>query len=221
MRLPARSLVITSLLVIAVSSPLSAQVPGKCETPVRERTSEMGCYLLDSLVVGTLPASPVFWHIYRLAARDSATAAPAGSAIVDAFGTRFIVAIAPRTWTPGVGTKAAAVGPLQVTPGMQYIARFMRSSLTPGIQTAMHTHPGPEAWFLLDGRQCVETPAGQMIVHSGEGVHIPGGPPMVLMSPGPEAFHSLVLVLHDATHAWIDRASAGWSPKGLCTVGMN
>ena len=212
------SIRIVALGLFLIAPQLNAQVAGSCDTPVAQRTSETGCYLLDSVVVGRLPTTRVYWHIFRLAAADAAVNVPAVATTLDVFGARLVVAIAPREWTAPTGVRAALVGPLEVVPGTAYTARFMRSNLAPGIRTALHRHPGPEAWFLLEGRQCVETPAGSMIVRAGEGVHIPGGPPMQLMSPGPNAFRSLVLVLHDAERPWIDRSDSGWTPKGLCVT---
>ena len=66
--------------VLTATGAMSAQttgmpIPGACDTPVRERTSEVGCYLLATLSLGTLPQGPVFWHLYSHATRAAAEAA--------------------------------------------------------------------------------------------------------------------------------------------------
>ena len=32
--------------------------------------------------------------------------------------------------------------------------------MRPGDNSRVHTHPGPEGWFVLAGEQCLETPSG-------------------------------------------------------------
>ena len=56
--------------------------------------------------------------------------------------------------------------------------RVQSSLLMPGSASPFHTHPGPEAVYIVDGEQCMETPeaghrlgAGQFYVVPSGGVH--------------------------------------------------
>jgi hypothetical protein len=42
----------------------------------------------------------------------------------------------------------------------QYIARYMEATFQPSqqLQTSVHQHAGPEAWYVLTGAQCLRTP---------------------------------------------------------------
>src|SRR5262245_48043977 len=42
---------------------VAAQVAGACETPVSQRTSDSGCYLVATERLERLPAGPLFWHL--------------------------------------------------------------------------------------------------------------------------------------------------------------
>jgi hypothetical protein len=67
---------ITWLLVSATATgAVWAQVPGGCNTPVSQRTSEVGCYLTATEVLGALPQGPLFWHLYLYPTRAAAEAA--------------------------------------------------------------------------------------------------------------------------------------------------
>src|SRR2546426_415699 len=72
-----------------------------------------------------------------------------------------------------------------------------------------------EAWYLLSGAQCLETPEGITVARTGGGAVVPEGPPMALSSVGTETRRSVLLVLHDTSQPWITIAS-DWQPRGLC-----
>ena len=49
------------------------RIPGGCEVPVTQRTSDTGCYLTATLPLSLLPGVPVYWHVYWYPARAAAT----------------------------------------------------------------------------------------------------------------------------------------------------
>jgi quercetin dioxygenase-like cupin family protein len=91
----------------------------------------------------------------------------------------------------------------------------MEAVFKPGMQARTHQHSGPEAWYLVSGAQCLETPEGITVVHAGDSAVVPEGPPMSLRSVGTEMRRSLVLVLHDTSQPW-QTFTSEWKPKGLC-----
>jgi quercetin dioxygenase-like cupin family protein len=93
----------------------------------------------------------------------------------------------------------------------------MEGVFEPGMQTRAHRHPGVEAWYTVDGEQCLETPKGKLVQRAGDGgVMVPGGDPMQLTGIGTTTRRSLVLILQDASKPRMMLAS-DWTPKGLCT----
>jgi quercetin dioxygenase-like cupin family protein len=175
-----------------------------------------GCYLVATTSVGVFPALSVYWHLYEYAGRAEAEAAAAPrSAVVESQGRMWVYTIAGKDWQPRSGKRVAVVGPLSVPAGRQYTARYMEAMFEPGMRTAVHRHSGAEAWYLLTGAQCLETPEGITVVKAGEAAVVREGPPMILSSVGNETRRSVLLVLHDSTQPWTSSAT-DWKPAGRC-----
>ena len=196
------------------------RIPGGCEVPVTQRTSDTGCYLTATLPLSSLlPGVPVYWHVYWYPARAAADAAgqrPA-SIVVESLGTTWLFAIADAEWQAPAGHRVARIGPLPVLSAQHYTARFMEAVFPAGqgLQTAVHHHAGPEAWYLVSGAQCLRTPNGTNVLRKGEGGFVEAGPPMLLTSVGPETRRSLVLVLHDSEQPWMT-VTTDWRPTVSC-----
>jgi hypothetical protein len=93
----------------------------------------------------------------------------------------------------------------------------MQAATSPGFQTDVHQHGGPEALFTLSGEVCVETPNGKLVGRAGgQPLLIDGDVPMQLTSIGGEVRRSLVLILHGAAQPWKVAAATPWAPKRLC-----
>ena len=166
--------------------------------------------LIVSEELGELPPAPLFWHLYNYPSRATADieAAKAPRAIVvEAFDKVWLYSISEKDWHPSGGERVADIGPLPLTSGRKYTARYMEAVFTPGMTAAVHRHSGPEAWYLLTGTQCLETPEGMTVAHAGDTTIVPEGPPMALNSVGSETRRSVLLVLHDTTQPWITMAS--------------
>ncbi len=166
-----------------------------------------------------LPAGEIFWHIYQYPTRAAATAAKEsfGGVVVESLGKVWLFAIATAEWRASTGDRIAVIGPLPVTPAERYTARFMEAVFpsNESIQTSVHRHSGPEAWFVLSGAQCLRTPDNAIVIRAGQGGFVPSGPPMVLTSVGTETRRALVLVLHDVSQPWMTITS-DWTPTRAC-----
>jgi quercetin dioxygenase-like cupin family protein len=210
------TLVAGSVMLLAWITPLVAQTPGGCNTPVSQRTSEVGCYFTASEDLGVIPDKGVFWHLYNYPTRAAAEAAkgPHGT-VTKSFGRFWLYSIAEERWRPLTGERVAVIGPLPVTAGKQYTARYMEAVFAPGMHSLTHRHSGPEAWYVLSGAQCLETSEGIIVARAGEGAVVREGPAMRIQSIGNETRRSVLLVLHDTSRPWVVYDSS-WSPKGSC-----
>ena len=209
-------LITSFLLPATLATSAAAQSPGTCTTPVSERKGEVGCYLSASEPLGTLGPAPVFWHLYVYPTRTAAETAkgPRGT-VVEAFGKIWLYTIADAAWRPSAGDRVAIIGPLVIDAGKQYTARYMEAVFTAGMRTPVHHHSGPEAWYMLTGAQCLETPDEIIVARAGEGAVVRHGPLMRLSTVGTETRRSVFIVLHDTAQPWmtIDRS---WTPKDSC-----
>ncbi|MEO8480777.1 MAG: hypothetical protein ABI634_01120 [Acidobacteriota bacterium] len=201
---------------------------GWCETPVADRKAETGCYTTAIMDVGVLPREPSYWHLDTFSDRAAAeNKRPARGTVVDGHGKHWLFTIAPQTWRPGDGEHIATIGPLGVDAGVSYTAHYMETVIPAGFQDGKgngHRHPGPEAWFMVAGGQCLETPNGVMTAQAGESMLAPEGWPMAIGGLGTDTRRAVVLILHRtgepysmAVDALPDAPHAHWMPKGLCS----
>ena len=161
--------------------------------------------------------------------------------MAEVFGRHWLYAIAEEKWRPESGERIAVIGPLQVTASTAYTARYMQALFPPDAPTLYpgpgHRHPGPEAWYVVSGAQCLETPNGLIVASAGGGAMVPDGWPMAIASVGPETRRALVLILHRSSEPYamtVDGAPrvpvpavsdhrshaaphADWMPQGLCS----
>jgi quercetin dioxygenase-like cupin family protein len=193
--------------------------PGGCVTPVSERTVDAGCYLLAEVPVQE-SSEKRFWHLYTYPTMPAAAAArsPSGAA-VQSLGKFWVFTIADEGWRPASGTRVSVVGPLEVDRGTRYNARYMESIMPPAVRAGVgngHNHPGPEAFYIVSGAPCLESPASTIVTRAGESVIMPAGPPMTLSGVGTENRTAVLLVLHDTTQPWISREVPAWTRPGRC-----
>lgn len=177
-----------------------------------------GANALATVPVVELPQGLIYWHLdtYRTRAEADALSGPR-STVVEAFAKIWLFTIAEAGWRPAGGVRVATIGPLRVPPNGRYTASYMQAVTSPGFQTDVHQHGGPEALFTLSGEVCVETPEGQLVGRAGgEPLLINGNIPMQLTSVGSEMRRSLVLILHDPAQPWKVPSTSSWTPKGLC-----
>jgi hypothetical protein len=205
-------------LLVGLAVQASAQPSESQCKPVRERTSEVGCWIMVDDPVGRLPGGPIFWHLDTYPTRAAAEEAKEGrGTVVDALGKNWLFTIAEAGWRPRSGQRVAEVGPLPVREGASYSATYMEAISTPGMMSAIHTHSGPEAWFTIAGESCLETPQGaQWARAGGPPMIVPGGPAMLLTATGTVQRRAVVLILHDSSQP-ATTMDHTWRPKGLCT----
>lgn len=198
------------------SAPLHAQVPGECTKPAAARPSELGCYLLTESLIGPLSERSAYWHIVKFESAAEALAdRRSRETVVDSLGGHWLFAIAARDWMPKGGRQVAVVGPLPLVGARSYTARYMEAVSVHGFQSAIHRHSGPEAWYMLSGTQCLETPGRTLVVGEGHSSIVQAGPPMRLSTMGSAKRRALVLVLHDSDKPWVTMVT-DWKPRGLC-----
>jgi quercetin dioxygenase-like cupin family protein len=208
----------------------AAEAPRGCSTPVSERKTETGCYTAAETILGVLPAGSLFWHLDVYPSRTAAEAArgPKGT-VTESFGKFWLFTIAEEQWRPPGGEQVAIIGPLVVATDKAYTARYMEALFPPGAQPAGsgpgHRHPGPEAWYVLSGAQCLETPNGQVMVSAGGAAMVPEGWPMAVSGVGSDIRRTVLLVLHPSSEPYTmaiddpkspEAPHSHWKPRGLC-----
>jgi hypothetical protein len=161
-------------------------LPGWCETPVADRKEEGGCYTTAIRDLGIPPRAPIYWHLDTFPTRAAAEANRGPrSTVVDSLNRHWLFTIAEQGWLPAGGERIAMIGPLVVDQATPYTARYMETVIPAGFQQpggGSHRHPGPEAWYVLEGGQCLETPNAVLIARAGQTMLAPEGWPMSVES---------------------------------------
>ena len=188
--------------------------------PVEQRAGKnLGCYVLARAPLGELPKAPVYWHLYEYPSRAAADSAKGKQGtVIESYGKVWLLNVGEAAWSAAGGKKVARVGPLPVEHGGSYTAVYMEATFMPGMKSQVHRHPGPEAWYVLKGEQCLETPGHKAIVRAGESGIVPEGPPMMLTGTGTGERRSLVLILHDSAKP-MTLPATDWKPTGSCLQG--
>ncbi len=198
----------------------TVRVPGACDVPRTGAADAVGCYAAGSEQLGAAPTTPLFWHLDAYPTRAAAEAGRVGrgtarGTVAEAHGRVWLFAIAEAEWRPDGGRRVARVGPLPLTPGRPYAAYYIEAVVPPGARTPAHRHAGPEAWYILEGTNCLETPDGVRTAGPGESLIVPEGPPMVLTGVGGNVRRTMAVIVHHAAQPWTIPAS-DWTPKGAC-----
>ena len=122
-------------------------------------------------------------------------------------------------------------------PNTVYTARYMGKSFLldhagpePYGDGSGHRHPGPEAWYVVSGAQCLETPNGLIVASAGGGAMYREGWPMAISSVGAQTRRPHVLIFHRSDQPFSmavdDHRSHGaphsdWKPQGLSAPSGN
>ena len=151
--------------------------------------------------VPDLPTGDLYWRIETVPdhAKADKLAGP-WSLIADSAGQTWLFTLgASGAATPGA-TKVAEVGPIPRVQAAQYLLRINDASGPPGAVTPIHSHPGSEAFFVLDGEQSIRGAHGTLRVTAG---HVEPGHgadmAMQVSSSGTSDLHALVTFVVDAS----------------------
>jgi quercetin dioxygenase-like cupin family protein len=185
----------------------SAVAPHTCVAVAPgEIRPEFGCFRIDPTV---------FWHLRTYPSLAAAKAAKSPSGIVvEEDGRVWLSEFGSKDRASQGGHRVALIGPLSLVAGKKYDAEIAYSVMAPSDHSRAHTHAGPEAWYVLAGTQCLETPAGTLRGHTGETMIAAPNGPMQLSVASADVARSLTLVIHESTQEF--GAASDWKPAGAC-----
>lgn len=194
-----RLLILSSgVCVLFFTVPAHAQLL-RCIENSPERHGQPGCSVVADKPMPSLPPRPAMWHIDEFSSLGDAKHAEGPNSVAfEAFGSAWLYTIESDTSNHHGGKHRATVGPLPLRPGTPYSIQVLVAYFQPGNFSIVHTHSGPEAWWVLEGEQCLETTKVGIQKHAGEGAIVEEGETMRMVGIGSGPRRSLVLVLHDS-----------------------
>ncbi len=188
-------------------------VPGLCTAAVPADPDTPGCYMTN--VLRLLEAPPVlYWHIRQFEAPDAAQAEAQRhrwAAVTFIHGRTWLYVLGAEDTAIEGGTPRAVIGPLKVPQGPA-TALFSEAIFTPGMGTRVHSHPGPEAFYVVEGEQCMESPSDRRMIAAGGTYIVESGPHL---QAAPKGRRNLVLILAPEGSAPVVPGS-DWVPTGYC-----
>ena len=206
-------LLMLSLCEVATGQGIQNRSAVKCAADSPERRGEEGCTILaDKPLSGPLPGA-LYWHIDRFDSLENAKkAARPNSVATEAHGAVWLMTVENKTNDHHGGTHVALIGPLTLPAAEDYTMRVQSSRLRQGASTPVHTHSGPEVFYIVSGEQCLETQksgyrltAGKFFVLATDQIHR-GRVQSAKMR------EALALVLHDSKRPASHDLTASDSP---------
>jgi quercetin dioxygenase-like cupin family protein len=186
------------------------------DVPPGEKRPEYGCFNAGTVTGLHFSESSVYWHLYTFPSVKAAEAAKSATGIVvSEDGRTWLSEFGPRDAPSHGGQAVAVIGPLQLPAAASFTAVLSYAVMRPGDKSRVHTHPGPEGWFVIAGQQCLETQDGAQRAATGETMTVRPNIPMELHATGTKIRHAFALVIHDSTQA--RGTPSDWKPPGACT----
>jgi len=155
-----------------------------------------------------LPAGDLFWLVENFPSLASAKAAEGPlSMAFEAAGKAWLVTLGPKDGSTAGGSKVARIGPLPRITASEYMLRVTNSGGPPGARTPVHTHPGPEAFYVLRGRMGQRTPHGVAYAEANQSLNGHGADtPMQVFNAGTAELDQIVMFVVDAKRPFSEPA---------------
>lgn len=189
-------------------------VPGLCSAPVPDNREMPGCYQTSELDLAGAPAS-LYWHLREyptLAAADAEAFKHRWSAVAAAHTRYWLYILAGDAEVANGGVERAVIGPLTLPIGPA-VAHFSEAIFPPGMRTRVHSHPGPEAFYIVEGEQCMETPSDKRKIGAGGTYIVPSG---AHLQSAPHGRRNLVLIIAPKGVPFVNPGGGQWTPSGFC-----
>lgn len=216
--------------VLAACAPLVLMSSGSAApATVQEPSQDHGLQVTGPLVGGRqlavkpfsiLPEGVLYLRFENFPTTNAAQrTATAASAVVEWARKVWLITLGPKGQRSPGGTFVAEIGPVPAVPrAASYVLDVNEADfgadMKAQVARQVHTHPGPEVFYLLTGEQCLETPKGTTRARAGEGMVAPADTPMQLNIVGSARRDAFFVVVHDSTKPRMTMSD--WQPTGAC-----
>ena len=200
----------TLLLLMASQASVAQTLEPKCVENSPERRGEFGCSYIENKPLPDGLKQPLFWHIDKFDSGDRARGAVTPVSVAfDADGSWWLFSIESAVGNHHGGQHVTQVelGPLP--PAAKYALLVYSSFIPPGLTSRVHHHPGPEAFYVVDGEQCLATEARAYPMRKGDTLVLPAGTIMQMVASGAVPRHSFAVVVYDASQPPTMRMEGG------------
>ncbi|MDQ2841144.1 MAG: hypothetical protein M3Y72_08935 [Acidobacteriota bacterium] len=134
-----------------------------CVANTPEHRGEIGCSLVEDKPPTNRLTEPLYWHIDSFKNKERAQAAVDWSSVAfEAHGRWWLLHIESATTDHHGGLHVAQVLLTPLPPDAKYSLLTISAYIPQGMTSRVHHHSGVEAFYTVDGQQCLETEARAM-----------------------------------------------------------
>ena len=186
------------LVVLSLAGIARAQEEPVCVENSPERRGQIGCSIVERKPLPT-PKEPVFWHVDQF---DSAERAKAGigpsSISFEAHGDWWLMSIGPESNDHHGGRHMAQVNLSPLPKADAYSMLVISAYIPAGMTSRVHFHSGVEAFYTVDGEQCLETKEKAFRMKKGDTLVVPTGITMRLVATGTKPRRAFAVIVYDS-----------------------
>jgi quercetin dioxygenase-like cupin family protein len=148
----------------------------------------------------------VFWHIDRFDSAEPAEAGAGPSSIAfQAHGAWWLMSVGPESEDHHGGRHVAQVK-LSPLPKADSFTMVVISAYIPaGMTSRVHFHSGVEAFYDVEGEQCLETKERAFHMKQGDTLMVTTGTVMRLVATGTKARRDFAIIVHDTSKPSVTR----------------
>lgn len=200
---PSELVVFTVLLFTGITR---AQEEPVCIENSPERRGEIGCSIVEKKPLPATLKEPAFWHIDRFDSPERAQASIGPFSVAfEAHGAWWLMSVGPPTNDHHGGTHVAEVK-LSPLPKAQAYAMLIISAYIPaGMTSRVHFHSGVEAFYTVDGEQCLETRDRAFPMKKGDTLVVRTGITMRLVASGTKPRRAFAVIVYDSSKPPVTR----------------
>ncbi len=195
-----RCLVAATLFLIVTTKSVSVQEEPLCVENSPERRGEIGCSIIENKPLAGNLKEPLFWHIDRFETGERARAAVGPASIAfEAHGAWWLMSIESQTESHHGGQHVTEVKLLPLPEAPKYSMVVISAYIPSGLTSRVHVHSGVEAFYVVDGEQCLETADRAFKMQKGETLVVPTGVTMRLVATGSKPRRAFAVIVYDAS----------------------
>jgi quercetin dioxygenase-like cupin family protein len=189
---------VIAIAIFAIQT-ASAKLEPKCVENSPERRGGMGCSYVENKVLNGPLREPLYWHIDRFDHGENARAAVGPDSVAfEAHGAWWLLSIESTVNGHHGGTHVNEVLLPPLPPAAKYSMLVISSYISPGLTSRVHHHSGVEAFYVVDGEQCLETPTRAYPMKTGDVLVLPTGVTMQMVTTGVAPRRAIAVVIYDA-----------------------
>jgi quercetin dioxygenase-like cupin family protein len=187
------------LIAMLSTQAASAQLEPKCVENSSERHGGIGCsYVANKELSGHL-REPLYWHPDRFDDGEKARAAAGPDSVAfDGHGAWWLLSVESTVDNHHGGAHVSQVLLPPLPTAAKYSMLVISSFIPAGMTSRVHHHSGVEAFYVVDGEQCLETPSRAYPVKKGDVLVLPTGVTMQMVVTGATPRRALAAVIYDA-----------------------